>query len=113
MKQIIFAATLFCALFITNIAEARHTRNINKAQRNQHHRIKQGIKHGTITRGEARQLRMQQAKVRHYKQMARVDGRVTKRERRMIHREQKRASQNIYFQKHDRQNRYGYNRFRR
>lgn len=111
MKQIIFAATLFCALFITNIAEARH--NVKRTQKNQHHRIQHGIRNGSVTRGEARQLHMQQAKIRHYKQMAKADGRITRNERKMIKREQKRANQNIYFQKHDRQQRYGYNRFRR
>jgi hypothetical protein len=48
---------------------------------------------------------MQQAKIRHDKRMAKSDGVVTPRERRKLHREQRRASKNIAVQKHDRQKR--------
>lgn len=106
MKQIILAVTLLGAMLFTYTADAQtRTPNINKYQRNQHVRINQGVKSGKLTRPEAMRLRMQQAKVRHYKQMAKADGRVTRHERRMIHHAQKNASRNIYYKKHNNRNR--------
>ena len=72
-------------------------------QYNQHQRIKHGVYNGSLTPREAGALRMQQAKVRHYKQMAMADGRITPAERNLINRTQKQANRNIYHQKHDRQ----------
>lgn len=107
MKQMIFAATLLVAMFATTIAEA-HGRHYNtrQKQKNQHHRIQQGVRSGQLTHMEARQLRGQQAKVKHYKRMAMADGRVTRDERMLINRTQHNAGKHIYRQKHDRQTRY-------
>ena len=107
MKQVIFAATLLIAMFVTTIAEAHGRHNTRQKQRNQHHRIQQGVRSGQLTHMEARQLRAQQTKVKHYKRMAMADGRVTHNERMMINRAQHNAGKNIYRQKHDRQTRYG------
>ncbi len=114
MKNIIFAVSLIGALFAANVADAQHrSGHINRTQKDQRHRIHHGIKNGSITRHEAKQLRGQQAKIRHYKQMAKADGRITPRERAIIRHEQRRANRNIYVQKHDGQNRFGYNRYKR
>lgn len=104
MKQVIFAAFLGMAMFFGLNADAQ-TR-INNTQYNQQQRIKHGIKSGQLTRHEARQLRMQQAKVRHYKRMAMADGRVTPRERHLIRHTQKMANRNIYYKKHNKRDRY-------
>ncbi len=104
MKQVIFAAFLGVAMFLGINADAQ-TR-INRTQYNQHQRIKQGVRNGQLTKHEARRLHMQQAKVRHYKQMAMADGRVTPRERQMIRHTQKQANRNIYYKKHNGRNRY-------
>lgn len=81
-------------------------KNVKKMQYNQHHRIKHGVQSGQLTHREATALRMQQAKVRHYKHMAMADGRVTPAERKLIVNTQRQANRNIYYQKHDRQKRY-------
>ena len=105
MKQVILAATIFGAMFIGLNADAQtRTPYTNKHQYKQHARIKQGVRSGELTRHEARGLKMQQAKVRHYKQMAKADGRVTRSERKMIYHAQKNANRNIYHKKHN--NRY-------
>jgi hypothetical protein len=119
MKQIIAGVAIMGALLFSNTVEAKHRHhNINKAQQNQRERIQQGVRNGSITKMEARKLHMQQAKIRHYKQMAKADGRVTNRERKLIHREQMVANRSIYHQKHDGQRRnrgeynQGYNNYR-
>lgn len=105
MKQVILAATIFGAMFIGLSADAQtRTPRINKHQYNQHARIKQGVRSGELTRHEARGLKMQQAKIRHYKQMAKADGKINRSERKMIYHAQKNANRNIYHKKHN--NRY-------
>jgi hypothetical protein len=102
MKQIIVAAALLGAIFAGQQADAQtRTPQVNKQQYNQHKRIEQGARNGSLTKHETRNLKMQQAKVRHYKQMAKADGRVTRNERMMIHRAQKNANRNIYCKKHN------------
>lgn len=112
MKQIIFVASLAGALFISTIAEAQpHSRkNINRVQKEQRQRIQQGVRNGSLTKAEAKQLRGEQMKIGHYKQMAKADGRMNGRERMFIRDQQARASRHIYAQKHDRQFR-GKNKF--
>lgn len=105
MKQIILAATVLVAMLFTTAVNAQtRTPAVNKHQYKQHQRIKQGVHNGSLTRHEARNLHMQQAKIRHYKQMAKADGRITKSERRLIDHEQRKADRNIYYKKHN--NRY-------
>lgn len=107
MKQVIFAASLISAMLIAQLASAQtRTPYINNRQHNQHERIQQGMHNGSLTRVEANRLRMQQAKVRHLKMMAKADGRVTPAERRMIEQQQLVASRSIYRQKHDMQRRW-------
>jgi uncharacterized low-complexity protein len=105
MKQIIFIASLVGALFVSTIAEAqaRNRNNINRIQKEQRHRIKHGLRNGSITKAEAKQLKKEQIKIGHYKQMAKADGRMNRRERMFIRDEQARAGRHIYAQKHDRQ----------
>lgn len=106
MKQIIVAVA-FLGIMLVSAAASAHPRHKNskKTQYNQQQRIQQGARSGQLTKGETRQLRMQQAKIRHYKQMAKADGRVNRRERQLINREQMYANRSIYQQKHDGQRR--------
>lgn len=68
-------------------------------------RIKQGRLTGEITPKEALRLNAQQAKIQNDKRWAKADGVVTPQERAIIRNEQKRASRNIFIEKHDRQQR--------
>lgn len=103
MKKI--AMIMVALMAMVQVAVAHPRGKVAHKQYNQHHRIQQGVRHGQLTAREAHVLRMQQAKVRHYKQMAMADGRVTARERHLIDRTQRNASRNIYNQKHDMQRR--------
>ncbi|MCB9045310.1 MAG: hypothetical protein H6550_04120 [Chitinophagales bacterium] len=89
-------------MFAVQPAEAHpYKRNVNKHQYYQHKRIQHGVRTGQLTRREAGALRMQQARVRNYKQMAMADGRVTHNERRMIQHAQMHANRSIYNKKHN------------
>lgn len=70
-------------------------------QVHQHKRIHHGVRNGSLTRHEAKMLKMQQMHIRSMKQLAKADGRVTKAERVIINRAQKRANRNIYHKKHN------------
>lgn len=104
MNRIKIAMVVAAVMLMGNVAIAHSAgKKVTNRQYNQHQRIRQGVHAGSLTHHEAATLRMQQAKVRHYKQMAMADGRVTPAERKLINKTQKQASRNIYHQKHDRQ----------
>ncbi len=102
MKRITTILAALAIVFAVQTAEAHpHGHKVPHKQYNQHKRIHHGVHNGQLTRPEARMLRAQQAKVRHYKQMAMADGRITPHERNLINRSQAQTSRNIYRQKHD------------
>lgn len=107
MKRFIAGLVLFTlsATLSTLYAQHPHGHGINKQQHIDHKRIRHGVANGQLSHREAVQLRMQQAKIEHYKDMAMADGRVNRKERAFIKQEQAKASQNIYCQKHDKQRR--------
>lgn len=106
MKKLLAGMMVFAMILAVNTTDAHPgCRSVKKKQYNQHARINHGVRNGQLTVREARGLKMQQAKVRHYKTMAMADGRVSPAERRLIRSEQRKASRNIYHQKHDRQTR--------
>lgn len=107
MKQVIFGAVIAISILAGSEANAQtRTPVITHRQVQQHHRIQQGVRNGSLTRTEARHLRYRESKIRHDKRMARRDGVVTPYERRHIRKEQQRASYAIYRQKHDGQRRW-------
>ena len=79
--------------------------SINKVERREQVRIRQGIRSGELTRAEAGRLKPEQAKIRVDQRRARADGKVTPKERKKLHKEQRKANRDIYHQKHDRQHR--------
>lgn len=102
MKGITTILAALAIVFAVQTAEAHpHGNGVRHKQYNQHKRIQHGVHSGQLTRPEARMLHAQQAKVRHYKQMAMADGRITRGERQLINRTQAHASRSIYRQKHD------------
>lgn len=104
MKGMTSILAALAIVFAVQTAEAHpHGNSVRHKQYNQHKRIQQGVRSGQLTRPEAHMLRAQQAKVRHYKQMAMADGRITRNERQLITRTQAQAHRNIYRQKHDAQ----------
>lgn len=101
-------ATLSLAIFAASMgvctpAEAGPYK-INKRQKYQKHRIKHGIRNGSLNKKEAKRLRRQQKKLNQREARLRKDG-LTKKERHSLRRQQDKLSKNIYKQKNDRQNR--------
>ena len=74
---------------------------VNQRQKNQHARIRQGVKSGELTKGEARKLRGEEKSIQAEKQMAKADGKVTPAERAKLRHDQNKASRDIYRLKHN------------
>ena len=77
---------------------------VDQRQQNQEKRIDQGVKSGELTKGEAAKLDVQQAKIQNDKVKAKSDGKVTKKERMKLKKEQNHASRTIARKKHNKQN---------
>lgn len=95
------AAFLFAVCAAVSVNAQNRTPRISHKQYNQHCRIQQGVHSGQLTRREATSLRMQQARIAGMKRMAKADGVVTHRERKMINRAQHNSSVAIYHKKHN------------
>ena len=105
--------TLFFLLFVACSATAlaqdpnppqtgsTKTPVIKQRQMNQRARIRQGVRSGELTKGEARNLRQEQRTIQAEKQMAKADGKVTPAERAKLRRDQNKASRDIYRLKHN------------
>ena len=91
---------LGCAVAVT-----AHTPGINRRERHERQRIRQGVRSGELTRRETARLMAGQARIHAAERYAKADGRVTVRERRRLDSMLDRASRNIYRQKHDPQDR--------
>jgi carboxylesterase type B len=76
---------------------------VNKRQFAQKMRIKHGIKNGSLTRREATRLVKAQKRIKKVEALTKKDGKVTKREARLLERMQDKQSKKIYGQKHDEQ----------
>lgn len=105
MKQVVFIAAMIGMMVMSQVSNAQP---IAHRQYNQHHRIQNGVRNGSLTRREAHRLHAQQTIIRHDKRMAMADGRMHPHERAIINREQQRANHSIYNKKHN-----NYNRFKR
>ncbi len=77
------------------------TPGINKRQRNQQRRIRQGVKSGELTKSETRHLEKEEGKIEADKLEAKSDGSVTPAERAKLQREENHASRDIYRKKHN------------
>jgi len=77
---------------------------LKQREENQHARIKDGVKDGTVTKKEDAKLKQEQHQIHQDVKAAHADGKVTKKEAVHITREQDKASRDIYKQKHDAQN---------
>jgi hypothetical protein len=97
-KFVIFALLLFAT---GSLFAQTQTPRVDKREANQEARIKQGVKSGELTEGEAKKLKRQQNKIQRHEMKAKSDGVVTPGEKAKLHREQKRASKNIYRKKNN------------
>jgi hypothetical protein len=95
---------LICGLIVLGIALSTAqtaTPRVTKRQFKQQARIEQGEKSGELTKGEARRLERQQAKIQADKRAAKSDGVVTPAERQKLTNEQNRANKRIHRLKHN------------
>lgn len=103
-------------LSMTGLAQGYRYRrydNVNRRESSQRNRIREGIRSGELTRGEASRLINQQRRIESYERRSRLDdGRLDRQERRNLDRMLDRSSRDIYRQKNDRQDRDRYRRFR-
>ncbi|MBI1805952.1 MAG: hypothetical protein HYR76_02735 [Ignavibacteria bacterium] len=74
---------------------------VDKREKNQQARIKEGVKSGELTNRETIRLEKQEGKIKADEMMAKSDGKVTKAERRKLHRELNRESKRVYRAKHN------------
>jgi len=102
MKIKILGGLLVAALATASIADAQtHTPVINQRERNQEHRINQGVRSGELTRNEAHHLRNDERHIRNTERRAKADGYVSRNERAHLRREENRTSRAIYRDKHN------------
>lgn len=77
----------------------------DRRQHRQHERIRDGVRNGELTRGEAAKLRAGQARVEKLERKAEKDGEVTAEEKLRIEKAQDRQNRRIIKEKHDDQTR--------
>ena len=82
-------------------ANATATPGVDKREVNQQKRIDQGVKSGSLTAKETNNLDKREAKIAADKTAAKADGKVTKAERKKLHKEQNHASATIAKDKHN------------
>jgi ribosomal protein L19E len=102
MKREMMITAALIAVLTASVAQAG-TRDpgVNQRQRNQSHRIGEGVRSGELTRPEARALRAEQRAIRLEEREFKADGKLTRGERRELHRDLNEASRDIYREKHD------------
>lgn len=83
-------------------ADNYHRQSNNQLQYNEHNRIQQGVKSGSLTREEARGLAQEQKQIRTEEHAYKADGKYTAAERQDVHQDLQQASKDIYQEKHDR-----------
>lgn len=101
-----FASVLLIFVFtfgLSIVSMAQSTPNIDRRERHQQRRIRNGVRSGSLTRREAVRLERQQARTHAQEAAAKSDGVVTGKERRHLRRREARTSRHVYRQKHDTQ----------
>lgn len=104
IKHFVVAAAAF-AIASSAFAGPNDTPGIDKREANQEKRIEQGVKSGALTQKEAANLERGQARVEKMEAKAKADGKVTRQERKRIHKAQDHQSKKIYRAKHNRKHR--------
>ena len=108
MKRIV--SVILTTVFVLGMGVAtfaQDTPRVDKRERHQQRRIRQGVRSGELTRRETERLQAEEAKIRVDEAFARRSGgELTAKERARIERELNRASKDIYKQKHDEQERH-------
>lgn len=104
MKLLLTLAIMATFTFISFDSEARGRKRIKNTQERQMKRIRHGVRNGSLTRREARQLGKGQVRVAKARKRAAKDGKMTKKEAARIRAMQAKQSGKIFKEKHDGQN---------
>jgi hypothetical protein len=104
MKKILLSSLLAFSFAAIAIAQTA-TPEVDAREKNQHARIKEGVKSGELTKPEAARARAEQQRIKNAEAKAKSDGVVTDAERAKLDAKQDKASAHIYNQKHDAQDR--------
>ena len=99
-SKLLFATAIIFALGIST-ANAQ----IRKTNRNQHARIKQGVKSGELTKAETKSILHDKKEIRQDVKEAKSDGVVTPVEKKEIRQDQRQVSRKINRKKHNDRNR--------
>lgn len=86
-------------------AFGQETPGADQRQKNQKHRIKQGVKSGEITKREAKSVKYSYKSTKRYEAKAKSDGHVTKKERARLKHKENKSSRKIYRVKHNNRDR--------
>jgi hypothetical protein len=105
MNSKLITAALFAAAIaaLSQVASAQSTPRVDARQAKQDARIQQGVASGELNNKELNRLENGQARVEAAEAKAKADGKVTKKERAVLHAKQNKQSARIYRQKHDAQ----------
>lgn len=76
-----------------------------QTSKNEHHRIRQGVRSGELTRHETKTLVKQQKDIHQDRKEAKADGVITGAERKEIKQDKRQASRSIYRKKHNNRDR--------
>jgi len=96
MKSKILGLAIILAFGINNVnAQAA------VGAKNQHHRIREGVRSGELTKGEAANLRHDQKEIHQEVKEARFDGEVTPAEKSEIRQDRLKESREIFRKKHN------------
>lgn len=98
----ILTLVMAAAMLTATIASAHpNTPRVDRREARQSMRIRQGVRSGELTRGEARSLRAGQRHVHRMERRAKSDGHVSARERARLNHAQNRQSRHIWRLKHN------------
>ena len=94
--KLIVTAIMLGAFFTT-----AHAQTIKQKNKNERHRITNGVKSGELTKAETKNLAHSQREIHKDAKAAKADGVVTKEERKNIKKEQRHQSRKIYRKKNN------------
>jgi uncharacterized membrane protein YebE (DUF533 family) len=102
MYAMLTALGLTLSLSATTFASGgSNTPIVDKREKRQQKRIKDGLRNGSLTKKEALRLEVEQARIRNMERKAKADGVVTFKERAKLQRELNQSSRHIRNKKHN------------
>jgi hypothetical protein len=97
---VVMLAAVAAGVSVSALAQT-HDPGVNHRQHYQERRIEQGVRSGELTHQEAKGLRKEERNIRREERSYKSDGKLTRAERRDLHRDLNKASKDIYREKHD------------